>query len=117
MNPEVLPVSISANSAKRSASYTCSESPSIPKKQSLPKNPVILPKVNCGNLAIPNATIIKNIPTLKIVGVNQFLPEKEEAKQILIVQNQPSKIGETTSRQIIQINPNYEVENATPKST
>ncbi|XP_018393910.1 PREDICTED: cyclic AMP-dependent transcription factor ATF-7 [Cyphomyrmex costatus] len=123
-NPEILTVPISANGVpvKRSVSYT-TEIPSVPTKKSImsiTKNPVILPKMDCGtaNLAIPNATIIKTLPALKIVGVNQFMPEKSEVtKQILIVQNQPRKLCEATSRQIIQINPNYEVENAASKST
>ncbi|XP_018312970.1 cyclic AMP-dependent transcription factor ATF-2 isoform X1 [Mycetomoellerius zeteki] len=123
-NPEILTVPISTNdvSVKRSVSYT-TEIPSVPTKKSIvsiTKNPVILPKMDCGttNLAIPNATIIKTLPALKIVGVNQFMPEKSEGtKQILIVQNQPRKLCEATSRQIIQINPNYEVENAASKST
>ncbi|XP_072742652.1 cyclic AMP-dependent transcription factor ATF-2 isoform X2 [Anoplolepis gracilipes] len=120
-NPDALTVPISANSipVKRTVSYT--ETPNIPAKKqtlSITKNPVIFPKVDCGtaNLALPNATIIKSLPALKIVGVNQFLPEKpEETKQILIVQNQPRKLCET--RQVIQINPNYEVEHAASKST
>ncbi|XP_029669157.1 cyclic AMP-dependent transcription factor ATF-2-like isoform X2 [Formica exsecta] len=119
-NPEVLTMPISANSipVKRSGSYT--ETPNMPVKKSavsITKNPVIFPKVDCGtaNLALPNA-IIKGLPALKIVGVNQFLPEKpEETKQILIVQNQPRKLCE--ARQVIQINPNYEMENAASKST
>ncbi|KYN12992.1 Cyclic AMP-dependent transcription factor ATF-2 [Trachymyrmex cornetzi] len=123
-NPEILTVPISTNGVpvKRSVSYT-TEIPSVPTKKSImsiTKNPVILPKMDCGtaNLTIPNATIIKTLPTLKIVGVNQFMPEKSEGtKQILIVQNQPRKLCEATSRQIIQINPNYEVENAASKST
>lgn len=115
-----MPVSSNGVSIKRSIS--CKESSHVPTKKpavSITKNPVIFPKVDCttANLAIPNATIIKSLP-LKIVGVNQFLPEKpEEAKQILIVQNQPRKLCEATSRQIIQINPNYEVEHAASKST
>ncbi|XP_050462826.1 cyclic AMP-dependent transcription factor ATF-2 isoform X2 [Cataglyphis hispanica] len=120
-NSDVLTMPISANSipVKRSTSYT--ETPVVPVKKSsavsITKNPVIFPKVDCGtaNLALPNA-IIKSLPALKIVGVNQFLPEKpEETKQILIVQNQPRKLCE--ARQVIQINPNYEVENAASKST
>lgn len=123
-NSEVLTVPISANGVpiKRSVSYT-TEIPNVPTKKSglsITKNPVILPKMDCGttNLAIPNATIIKTLPALKIVGVNQFIPEKSEGtKQILIVQNQPRKLCEATTRQIIQINPNYEVEHAASKST
>ncbi|XP_070168982.1 cyclic AMP-dependent transcription factor ATF-2 isoform X2 [Polyergus mexicanus] len=119
-NPDMLTMPISVNSipVKRSGSYT--ETPNMPMKKSavsITKNPVIFPKVDCGtaNLALPNA-IIKSLPTLKIVGVNQFLPEKpEETKQILIVQNQPRKLCE--ARQVIQINPNYEMENAASKST
>jgi len=119
-NPEVLTIPMSTNGVpvKRSVSYTTEISNA--KKSTLSKNPVILPKMDCGtaNLAIPNATIIKTLPTLKIVGVNQFIPEKSEGtKQILIVQNQPRKLCEATPRQIIQINPNYEVEHAASKST
>ncbi|XP_032688323.1 cyclic AMP-dependent transcription factor ATF-2 isoform X2 [Odontomachus brunneus] len=123
VNSEVLTVPIAANGVpvKRTVSYACPEGASLSKKPSvsITKNPVIFPKVDCGgaNLAIPNATIIKSLPTLKIVGVNQFLPEKEETKQILIVQNQPRKLCETAARQIIQINPNYEIEHAASKST
>lgn len=123
-NSEVLTVPISANGGvplKRSVSYAA-EIPNVSTKKSalsITKNPVILPKMDCGtaNLtAIPNATIIKTLPALKIVGVNQFVPEKfEGTKQILIVQNQPRKC-EAATRQIIQINPNYEVEHAASKS-
>lgn len=119
----MLTVPISTNSipVKRSVSYA--ESPNAPVKKSalsVTKNPMIFPKVDCGtaNIALPNATIIKSLPTLKLVGVNQFLPEAtkpEETKQILIVQNQPRKLCE--ARQVIQINPNYEVEHAASKST
>jgi len=121
-NPEVLTMSMSTNGVpvKRSVSYTTEISNAPTRKSNLSKNPVILPKMDCGtaNLAIPNATIIKTLPTLKIVGVNQFIPEKSEGtKQILIVQNQPRKLCEATPRQIIQINPNYEVEHAASKST
>lgn len=113
---------ISANSVSIKRSVSCKESSNVPTKKpavSITKNPVIFPKVDCAtaNLTIPNATIIKSLPALKIVGVNQFLPEKpEETKQILIVRNQPRKLCEATSRQIIQINPNYEVEHAASKS-
>ncbi|XP_012542005.1 cyclic AMP-dependent transcription factor ATF-2 isoform X2 [Monomorium pharaonis] len=123
-NSEILTVPISANGVpvKRPVSYT-TEIPNVSTKKSvlsIAKNPVILPKMDCStaNLAIPNATIIKTLPALKIVGVNQFIPEKSEGtKQILIVQNQPRKLCDTTPRQIIQINPNYEVEHAASKST
>ncbi|XP_011873337.1 PREDICTED: cyclic AMP-dependent transcription factor ATF-2 isoform X2 [Vollenhovia emeryi] len=123
-NPEVLTMPISANGVpvKRSTSYAA-KIPNVSTKKSpllVMKNPVILPKMDCGtaNLAIPNATIIKTLPALKIVGVNQFIPEKSEGtKQILIVQNQPRKLCEGTTRQIIQINPNYEVEHAASKNT
>jgi hypothetical protein len=120
-NPEVLTVPISANGVSIKRSISRKESSNIPTKKtavSITKNPVIFPKVDCAtaNLAIPNATIIKSLPALKIVGVNQFLPEKpEETKQILIVQNQPRKLCEAT-RQIIKINPNYEMEHAASKS-
>lgn len=112
-----MPISANSIAVKRSASYTETPVPVKKSAVSITKNPVIFPKVDCGttNLALPNA-IIKSLPALKIVGVNQFLPEKpEETKQILIVQNQPRKLCET--RQVIQINPNYEVENAASKST
>lgn len=123
-NPEVLTVPISANGVpvKRSVSYA-TEIPNVPTKKStlsITKNPVILPKMGrTANLAIPSAIpIIKTLPPLKFVGVNQFMPEKSEGtKQILIVQNQPRKLCEAASRQIIQINPNYEVEHAASKST
>lgn len=114
-----MPISTNNIPVKRSASYT--DSPNTPAKKSTvssTKNPVIFPKVDCGtaNLTLPNATIIKSLPALKIVGVNQFLPEKsEETKQILIVQNQSRKLCE--ARQVIQINPNYEMEHAASKST
>lgn len=97
------------------------EIPVIPKKKvttPVIKNPVIFPKVDCStNLSISNATIIKNLPALKIMGLNQLLTEKEETKQILIVQNQSKKLCGTTPRQIIQMNPNYEVEHTASKST
>lgn len=116
MHPELLTMPIAANGVAVRRSYL----EGLPKKPplSVTKNPVIFPKVDGANLAIPNATIIKGLPTLKIVGVNQFLQEKEETKQILIVQNQPSrKLCDSAARQVIQINPNYEVEHAASKST
>ncbi|XP_029172590.1 cyclic AMP-dependent transcription factor ATF-2 isoform X2 [Nylanderia fulva] len=120
-NPDVLTMPISANSIPVKRSYP--ETPNTPVKKStvsVTKNPIIFPKVDCGaaNITLPNTTIIKSLPTLKIVGVNQFLPEAtkpEETKQILIVQNQSRKLCE--ARQVIQINPNYEVEHAASKST
>ncbi|KAL0122464.1 hypothetical protein PUN28_007293 [Cardiocondyla obscurior] len=83
------------------------------KSTALPaKNPVIFPKVDCA----ANLAIIKALPALKIVNVNQFVSEKpEEARQIVIVQSQPRKLVE--GRQIIQTNPNYEIEHAASKST
>lgn len=111
------PVSLNA-SGKRSPS----ELPILPKKK-LPfvssKNPPIFPKVDCtANVQIPNATLIKTVPTLKIMGLGQLLSEKEETKQILIVQNPSRKLGASSPRQVIQINPNYEVEeHAASKST
>ncbi|KOC66462.1 Cyclic AMP-dependent transcription factor ATF-2 [Habropoda laboriosa] len=100
-------------SMKRTTTFCSSEVPIMPKKKlslASAKNPVIFPKVDCStNLSIPNATLIKTVPTLKIMGVGQLLTEKEETKQIFIVQN-PAKKVENSSRQIIQINPNYETE-------
>ncbi|XP_053977251.1 cyclic AMP-dependent transcription factor ATF-2 isoform X2 [Hylaeus anthracinus] len=107
-------------SMKRSASISSAEVPIMPKKKlSLvpSKNPIIFPKVDSTtNLSIPNATLIKTIPAIKIGGVSQLLTEKEETKQILFVQNPQRKIVKS-SRQIIQINPNYEIEHSATKST
>ncbi|XP_078053273.1 activating transcription factor-2 [Augochlora pura] len=100
-------------SVKRSAAFPSTEVPIVPKKRlSLvpAKNALIFPKTDCtANMTIPNATLIKAVPTLKIMGVGQLLAEKEETKQILIVQNSVRKV-EDTPRQIIQINPNYEID-------
>lgn len=63
---------------------------------------------------MPNAALIKTVPTLKIMSVGQLLAEKEEQKQIFIVQN-PSKKVENPTRQIIQINPNYEIDQSASK--
>ncbi|XP_020291425.1 cyclic AMP-dependent transcription factor ATF-2 isoform X2 [Pseudomyrmex gracilis] len=117
-SPEVVTISASSP-VKRSISSAGSSNKKSRKKPtlSITKNPVILPKVDCAtNLTIPTTAIIKGLPALaKIVDVNQFLPEKpEETKQILIVQNQSAKLCETAHRQIIQINPNYEIEQTTP---
>lgn len=80
------------------------------------KNPVIFPKVDCNtNLSLPNATLIKTVPTLKIMSVGQLLTEKEETKQIFIVQN-PAKKAENPTRQIIQINTNYEIDQSSSKA-
>ncbi|CAD1478828.1 unnamed protein product, partial [Heterotrigona itama] len=90
----------------------------MPKKKlslAASKNPIIFPKVDCNtNLSIPNTTLIKTVPTLKIMSVGQLLTEKEEQKQIFIVQN-PSKKIENPTRQIIQINPNYEIDQSASK--
>ncbi|CAK9812457.1 Cyclic AMP-dependent transcription factor ATF-2 [Anthophora plagiata] len=108
-----------APSMKRTTTFSSSEVPIMPKKKlslSATKNPVIFPKVDCStNLSIPNATLIKTMPTLKIMGVGQLLTEKEETKQIFIVQN-PAKKMENSSRQIIQINPNYDIEQTASKA-
>lgn len=121
LNPEL--TSSSATSIglpiKRSVSFSPSEVPVVSKKKlclAPTKNPVIFPKVDCNtNLTIPSATLIKTVPTLKIMGVSQLLTEKEETQQILIVQNPPRKME--NSRQIIQINPNYEIDHSSSKST
>ncbi|KAK2580448.1 hypothetical protein KPH14_006191 [Odynerus spinipes] len=85
------------------------------------KNPVILPKMERGGITTPiisSGTIVKNIPTIKIVDVGHFMAEKEDAKQIMIVQN-PTKRSEETQprRKIIRLNPNYEMKQASSKST
>ncbi|XP_076180459.1 activating transcription factor-2 [Ptiloglossa arizonensis] len=107
-------------SMKRSTSFTSTEVPIVPKKKlslTPSKNAVIYPKVDSNtNLSISNATLIKTIPSIKIMGISQLLTEKEETKQILIVQNPRRKIMRP-SRQIIHINPNYETEHCATKST
>ncbi|XP_076765470.1 activating transcription factor-2 [Xylocopa sonorina] len=104
---------------KRTMSFSPSEVPIMPKKKlslASTKNPVIFPKVDCNiNLSIPNTPSIKTGPTLKIMGVGQLLTEKEETKQIFLVQNLPKKI-ESPTRQIIQINPNYEIDPSISKN-
>ncbi|KAG7188461.1 hypothetical protein KM043_008100 [Ampulex compressa] len=113
INPGLLSASSSIGSSSK-RSFTSTELPIVAKKKITPiKNPIIFPKVDCST-TVP--TLIKTVPTLKIMGVSQFLAEKEETKQILIVQNTARKLDET-SRQIIQINPNYEIEHAASKST
>ncbi|XP_033330271.2 activating transcription factor-2 [Megalopta genalis] len=99
---------------KRSSAFnSSSEVPIVPKKRlslAPAKNAIIFPKADCtANITIPSATLIKTVPTLKIMGVGQLLAEKEETKQILIVQNSIRKV-EDAPRQIIQINPNYEID-------
>lgn len=106
-------------SLKRSTSISATEVPIVAKKISLAasKNPVIFPKMDCNtNVSMPNAMLIKAVPALKFMGVGQLLAEKEDTKQILIVQNPQRKL-ENATRQIIQINPNYEIESAAPKSS
>lgn len=104
---------------KRKTPFSSSEVPIMPKKTvclAPSKNPVIYPKIDSDtNLSISNTTLIKTVPTLKIMGVGQLLTEKEETKQIFIVHNSPKKVKSPT-RQIIQINPNYEIEQGTPKN-
>ncbi|XP_017893379.1 cyclic AMP-dependent transcription factor ATF-2 [Ceratina calcarata] len=98
--------------AMKRTNFSPSEVPIMPKKKSssvTTKNPIIFPKLDNTNLSIPNTTLIKTVPTLKIMGVGQLLTEKEEGKQIFIVQNPPKKIDGST-RQVIQINPNYEID-------
>ncbi|KZC07130.1 PREDICTED: cyclic AMP-dependent transcription factor ATF-2 [Dufourea novaeangliae] len=100
-------------------SMSSTEVPILPKKKlSLApvKHPIIFPRVDCSaNLTIPNATLIKSVPTLKIMGVGQLLAEKEETKQILIVQS-PQREVENSPRQIIQINPNYDIDHGSTKT-
>ncbi|XP_043513676.1 cyclic AMP-dependent transcription factor ATF-2 [Frieseomelitta varia] len=92
--------------------FSSTDLPIMPKKKlclAASKNPIIFPKVDCNtNLSMPNTALIKTVPTLKIMSVGQLLAE-EEQKQIFIVQN-PSKKVENPTRQIIQINPNYEID-------
>ncbi|XP_066594848.1 cyclic AMP-dependent transcription factor ATF-7 isoform X2 [Prorops nasuta] len=124
VNPEVisLPISnIPVNNVSSKRLHTSNIAPSPKKKLSLSttKSPVIFPKIDI-NIAPPiqTAALVKNLPSLKLLDVNQFITEKEEHKQILIVQSTQKNIIETTAnRQIIQINPNYEMENAASKST
>lgn len=105
-----------ASTIKRTFSST--DVPIMPKKKlslAASKNPIIFPKVDCNtNLSMPNTALIKTVPTLKIMSVGQLLAEKEEQKQIFIVQN-PSKKVENPTRQIIQINPNYEIDQSASK--
>lgn len=98
--------------AMKRTTFSPTEVPIMPKKKSSPattKNPIIFPKLDNANLSIPSTTLIKTVPTLKIMGVGQLLTEKEDAKQIFIVQNPPKKI-DSSNRQVIQINPNYEID-------
>ena len=49
------------------------------------------------------------------MSVSQLLTEKEETKPIFIMQNPIKKI-ENSTRQIIQINPNYEIDQSASKN-
>lgn len=119
VNSDTITNPVPVASAIKRTTFSSMEVPITPKKKlslAVSKNPIIFPKVDCNtNLSIPNATLIKTVPTLKIMGVGQLLTEKEETKQIFIVQN-PMKKVENPTRQIIQINPNYEIDQSASKT-
>ncbi|XP_043262849.1 cyclic AMP-dependent transcription factor ATF-7 [Colletes gigas] len=104
---------------KRPTSYSSAEASVVPKKKLCMaplKNPIIFPKVDSNtSISFSNATFIKTMPAIKLMGVNQLLTETKEAKQILIMQNPRRKIVKST-KQIIQINPNYETDLGDTKS-
>ncbi|OAD60990.1 Cyclic AMP-dependent transcription factor ATF-2 [Eufriesea mexicana] len=119
VNSDAITSPIPVTPAIKRTTFSPTEVPIMPKKKlslTPTKNPVIFPKVDCNtNLSIPNGTLIKTVPTLKIMSVGQLLTEKEETKQIFIVQN-PAKKAENSTRQIIQINPNYEIDQNASKA-
>ena len=117
LNSDTINNSASIGTSMKRTAFSSSEVPIMPKKKlsmAHSKNPVIFPRMDCNtNLSVSNAALIKTVPALKIMGVGQLL-EKEETKPILIVQNSPRKID--NPRQIIQLNPNYELEQNASKS-
>lgn len=119
VNSDAITSPIPVTSTMKRSTFSSTEVPIMPKKKlslAPSKNPIIFPKVDCNtNLSIPNATLIKTVPTLKIMSVSQLLTEKEETKPIFIMQNPIKKI-ENSTRQIIQINPNYEIDQSTSKN-
>lgn len=119
VNSDAITSPIPVTSTVKRSTFSSTEVPIMPKKKlslASSKNPIIFPKVDCNtNLSIPNATLIKTVPTLKIMSVGQLLTEKEETKPIFIMQNPIKKI-ENSTRQIIQINPNYEIDQNASKN-
>ncbi|XP_016913782.1 cyclic AMP-dependent transcription factor ATF-7 isoform X1 [Apis cerana] len=119
VNSDTITSPIPVTSTMKRSTFSSTEVPIMPKKKlslAPSKNPIIFPKVDCNtNLSIPNATLIKTVPTLKIMSVSQLLTEKEETKPIFIMQNPIKKI-ENSTRQIIQINPNYEIDQSASKN-
>lgn len=119
VNSDAITSPIPVTSTVKRSTFSSTEVPIMPKKKlslAPSKNPIIFPKVDCNtNLSIPNATLIKTVPTLKIMSVSQLLTEKEETKPIFIMQNPIKKI-ENSTRQIIQINPNYEIDQNASKN-
>ncbi|XP_046823264.1 cyclic AMP-dependent transcription factor ATF-2 [Vespa crabro] len=92
------------------------------------KNPIILPKVVERPVTttpiITSGTIVKNIPAIKLVEVTHFIAEKDnEAKQqqqIMIVQSPTIRRSDESMqprRKIIRLNPNYEIRQASSKTT
>lgn len=85
-------------------------------------NPVILPKTSVVGSVYPlvqKGKIVRNISSVKVVDVEQVVSSKidKKGKQILIVQNSQGKRGTDNRRQIIRLNPNFELENDASKST
>lgn len=114
-SPEIISPIIDTTLKRTSTSV---DSQSAAKKLLLTKNPTILPK---NDIQIERNTskvrVFKKLPALKIREVPLWIDNNEKEKQFLITENSPSKINETTSRGIIQINPVIHVQNAASKST
>lgn len=114
-SPEIVSPIIDT-SLKRSS--TSPDGQFVTKKLLLTKNTTILPKND--NIEIEKNSakvrVFKKLPALKIREVPLWI-ENEKEKQFLINENSPTKISESTSQGIIQINPVIHVQNAASKST
>lgn len=120
-SPLSTPVVTSAPAIKRKSSIS-TEVGVLPKKKSSistsSTNPMILPKSSLGlSPLMQKGKIVRNISAIKVLDVEQVVTKKRNrGKQILIVQNHLRKSLDNP-RQIIRINPNFELENAASKST
>lgn len=91
----------------------------LPKKKSpvtATTKPMILPKSIIDSNPTHRGKIVRNVSAVKVVDVKHVITKRDKGKPILIVHNQNRKCVENP-RQIIRINPNFELDNAASKST
>ncbi|XP_046472484.1 cyclic AMP-dependent transcription factor ATF-2 isoform X1 [Neodiprion pinetum] len=112
-----LPLVGSAVKRKSAISADVGGKPAKKKPTVSTTKPMILPKSAAPLLQ--KAKILRNISAVQVVDVERVISKGcDKGKQILIVQNERREtFTENSQRQIIRMNPNFEIENAASKTT